>query len=263
MAAARPGNYAEQARTYDLTRGASPTVVRAVTKDLGQADGSSLLDIAGGTGNYAQVFAGLGFRVTVAEASREMLAHAARKLGPGRSVAADANALPFPDRGFDRATMIHGLHLASNPDVALAEARRVVRAGPLVVVDPTRENAPLFVQEYFGLHPPPDARPSIRDIEALLGSAGFTRVVSGSLVYTDSADGSLHALHTSALHLAGPAYLRNTSFWHTIDEETRRSGLEALARDLRSGELERRVQEHLRVAIERGHETVFAAWPSV
>src|SRR5437867_24123 len=72
----RPGNYAEQARTYDYTRGASPTVVRAMGRHLGQPVGRTLLDIAGGTGNYGQVFAARGFRVFVLDASMEMLAHA-------------------------------------------------------------------------------------------------------------------------------------------------------------------------------------------
>ena len=95
----------------------------------------------------------------------------------------------------------------------------------------------------------------------MLLESGFPRVEHERLVYSDTADGSLYALHTNALHLAGRAYLRNTTFWHQLDEETRRRGLEGLARALRSGELDRRVKEHLSVAVARGHETVIAAWP--
>jgi hypothetical protein len=80
-------------------------------------------------------------------------------------------------------------------------------------------------------------------------------------VYTDTVDGSLNALHTDPLRLAGPAYLRNTSFWHRLDEDTRDAGLRALARDLRSGELKRRVEAGLRQAVQHGHGTAFAAWP--
>src|SRR5919198_3041610 len=94
---ARPGNYAEQARTYDYTRGASPTIVRAVAQPLGPP-GGVLLDIAGGTGNYAQVFQARGFDVVVLDASSEMLAHAKRKLRPpAKVVAGDAGRLPFRD----------------------------------------------------------------------------------------------------------------------------------------------------------------------
>ena len=265
MATPRPGNYAEQAKTYDLTRGASPTVVRAVAKYLGPAEGRPLLDIAGGTGNYARAFAARGFRVTVIDASPDMLAHAARKLRPGRTVAGDAQALPFGDGRFECATMINAIHLLEDRPRALREARRILRGGPLVLTAFTRENRmALFVFDYFGLEEAPAARriPNA-EIEAMLRDAGFDRVEHDAYVYTDTVDGSLNALHTNALHLAGPAYLRNTSFWHALDEETRRKGLDALARDLRSGVLERRVEDSVRTAVPSGHGTAFAAWPSV
>ena len=257
----RPGNYGVQARTYDLTRGASPTVTRAIAGELGPGEGRALLDVAGGTGNYARVLAARGFRVVVTDASFEMVSNVAGKLGSGHAVAADAARLPIRDQSFDCIMIVHGIHLMRHPDEVFREARRVVRGGPLVVVDPVRENAPLFVHEYFGLDPSPDARPSAEDIASQLERAGFARVTHERFVYTDSVDGSLHALHTSALHLAGPAYLRNTSFWYGLDDDARRRGLEGLAQDLRSGQLEARVNEHFRLAVERGHETVFAAWP--
>jgi SAM-dependent methyltransferase len=261
-ARSRPGNYAEQARTYDYTRGASPTIVRALLRFLGEPGGRTVLDVAGGTGNYGQVLAARGFRVIVVDASPEMLEHAARKLGRGACVVGDALRLPVRDAGVDAATFVHGLHLIEDQAGALAELRRVLRAGPAVVVDPTSENAALFIHEYFGRDPSPSrGRPSIETIVGKLRSAGFARIEHEQLVFTDSVDGSLHALHTSAMHLAGPAYLRNTSFWATLDEETRRAGLAALARDLRSGVLQQRVEDHMRQAVVRGHETVFAAWP--
>jgi SAM-dependent methyltransferase len=257
----RPGNYAEQARTYDYTRGASPTVVRTVAKYLG-APGGLLLDIAGGTGNYAQVFQARGFRVVVIDASVDMLVHAGRKLGAGRAVAGDAERLPIRDGAADRAIIVNAVHLIEDPLAAFREARRVLRDGPLVMTVFTKENlAALFVYEYFGLSVPITPRPPAEEISALLTAAGFSRVEHEPFVYTDTVDGSLNALHTDAMRLAGPAYLRNTSFWHRIDEETRRTGLDALARDLRSGVLERRVRESFKVAAEHGHGTVFAAWP--
>jgi SAM-dependent methyltransferase len=258
----RPGNYAEQARTYDFTRGASPTVVRALLGFLGEGAGRSLLDVAGGTGNYGQVLAARGFRVVVVDASPEMLAHAARKLGAGRAVVGDAARLPIRDAAVDLATLVHGLHLMTDPAGALAELRRVVRQGPAVVIDPTAENAQVFVHEYFGLDPSASrGRPSTEAVVEMLRAAGFERIEHAPLVYTDSVDGSLHALHTNAMHLAGPAYLRNTSFWAGLDDATRQAGLATLARDLRSGVLQDRVDAHMRQAVLRGHETVFAAWP--
>jgi SAM-dependent methyltransferase len=257
----RPGEYAIQSRTYDLTRGASPTVVRALSARLGPPQGRSLLDIAGGTGNYARVFQARGFRIRLVDAEIAMLAHAVRKLGLGVCVAGDAQGLPFRGEAFDCAVMVNAVHLLDDAGLAFREARRVLRSGPLVLTAFTRENlAGLFVYEYFGLDAPRTGRPANAEFEAMLRTAGFVRVESAPYVYTDTVDGSLNALHTNALHLAGPAYLRNTSFWYSLDEQTRR-GLQALARDLRSGSLERRVQESYRLAVGSGHGTVLVAWP--
>jgi SAM-dependent methyltransferase len=260
--AQRPGNYTEQAKTFDLTRGASPTIVRALVKHLGPAGGRTLLDVAGGTGNYAMALASRGFRVIVADASTAMLVHATRKLGTGRSVAGDAEALPIRSGAIDCAVMVNALHLLADPGGALREIRRCLHNGPLLLTAFTRENmSALFVYQYFGLDAPPTRRPASTVVAEMLRAAGFARVHPERYVYTDTVDGSLNALHTNALHLAGPAYLRNTSFWYRLDDDTRRRGLAALARDLRSGVLEERVKASMREAADSGHGTLFAAWP--
>ena len=258
----RPGKYAEQAKTYDRTRGASPTVIRTLSGQLGAPDHRTLLDIAGGTGNYGQAFQARGFRVYILDAEFEMLRRAAAKLPRGRCVGGDAVQLPFKDASFDCAIVVNAIHLFEDLFGALREARRVIGNGPLVLTAFTEENnASLFVHEYFGLESLPSSQVAARELERLLTQTGFRTVRHEPFVYTDTVDGSLNALHTNALHLAGPAYLRNTSFWHRLDEETRRKGLEALAADLRSGVLEKRVQESFQLAATVGHGTVFAAWP--
>jgi SAM-dependent methyltransferase len=258
----RPGNYAVQAKSYDLTRGASPTVVRALAKHLGEPDGRLLLDIAGGTGNYAQVLEARGFRVVVVDAELEMVRHAARKLRASRCVVGDATALPFRDRSFDCATLVNAVHLIDDVREAFQTARRILRTGPFVLTSFSKENAaPLFVHEYFGLDSGSAGDLSNAELESILREAGFDRVDQEPFVYLDAVDGSIPALHTNALYLAGPAYLRNTSVWHRLDDRTRRRGLQALAADLRSGVLEARVKESFQAAAQVGHGTLFAAWP--
>jgi hypothetical protein len=145
---------------------------------------------------------------------------------------------------------------------ALREVRRVVRAGPVVLTAFTRENLrSLFVYEYFGLSEPITARPPAHAMEAHLREAGFGSVEYSTYVYTDTVDGSLNALHTDPALLADPAHLRNTSLWHRLDEATRRKGVEALGRDLRSGVLQERVGVSRGLAEQAGHGTAFAAWP--
>jgi SAM-dependent methyltransferase len=259
--ASRVRDYADQARTYDYTRGASPTVMRSLGKYLGDAGERSLLDIAAGTGNYSQALAARGFRVFALDREFEMLAYAARKLGPGRCIVGDAMALPISDGAVDCATTVSALHHFEDPLAGLKEARRVLREGPLAVAAFTRENlVPLFVYEYFGASWPA-RRMEEEDILAMMEEAGFRRVERQRLVYTDTVDGTIPSLHTDPMHLAGPAYLRNTNLWRRADEDARRKGLEALAHDLRSGRLAERVKESYQLALEYGHVTVFAGWP--
>lgn len=258
----RPGRYDEQAETYDLTRGASPTLVRALLGHLGDGSGRSLLDAAGGTGNYAVAMAARGFRVTVLDAQMAMLAPAAPKIGPGHAVAGDVHALPLADRSFDSAMLVNAIHLLARPALALGELRRVVREGPLLVTAFTRENlASLFVFEYFGLRDEIDRRMSNAELDGIFRDAGFGTIVHEAYTYTDTHDGSLNALHIDATLLADPGRLCNTSFWYRLDEDARRRGIAALRRDLRSGALEARVHESSQTAGRHGHGTLFAAWP--
>jgi len=259
----RPGNYAEQARTYDLTRGASTTVARTIARFLGPPEGQRLLDIAGGTGNYARVMQARGFDAYVTDVAPAMLARSVPKIGPGRQVVADAVALPFGDATFDRAIIVTAIHLIRPPMRALEEARRVLRDGPLVVAAFTRENVrPLFIRDYFPTgHIPFDENPPREELLAWMREAGFGRVEWERFVYLDSADGSLVSLHTDPNRLAGPAYLRNTSFFQRLPEDQRAQGLARLAEDLRSGLLEEKVRRAFEESVREGHGTVFACWP--
>ena len=94
------------------------------------------LDIAGGTGDVAFRVAeasGPGTAVTVADINTEMLAvgrERAEKTGRDVTfIEGNAEALPFPDRSFDAATIAFGIRNVPRIDLALAEAHRVLRHG--------------------------------------------------------------------------------------------------------------------------------------
>lgn len=95
------------------------------------ADGTSLLDIATGPGYVAAEAKRRGWAPVGIDFSEAMVAMA-RKLSPGIEFQiGDAEALSFRDAAFDRAVMNFGiLHLAQ-PDTAVREAHRVLRAGGL------------------------------------------------------------------------------------------------------------------------------------
>jgi len=235
-------------------------MVRALASALGPPEGGALLDVGGGTGNYAQVFQARGFRVRVLDAQLAMLSRASAKLGPGSAVVGDAHALPFRDASFDRAMLVSALHLFAEPVRALQETRRVLRPGGVLALQAftAENNAVLFVHEYFEASLPGATAAAH---EAMLREAGYRDVSRRPLVYADTADGSLAALHTDPFSLAGAAYLRNTSFWHRLSDEQRERGLQRLEQDLRSGRLAERVEQSFRRAALAGHGTVFTARP--
>src|SRR5947208_10339688 len=147
-------DYTRQSEHYDETRGASPSVVRALRSALAGAPGGRLADVGGGTGNYALAFAREGWDPLVVDASPAMLARAAAK--GLRTLEADAQRLPLADESFDAVLMISMLHHVDDPHRALTEARRILRpGGRLVLKGFTGEDADsLWILEYF-----PSSRP--------------------------------------------------------------------------------------------------------
>lgn len=132
-------DYDAWAKTYDDTRGASPSVLQSLLKALGPPAGRSLVDIGGGTGNFARALADGGFEVTLCDYSPEMARRAARKLGAASVAVADAPHLPFRDGAFDCAISVNVLGHVEDWRGMLREARRVIREGPYVMKTSTQE----------------------------------------------------------------------------------------------------------------------------
>ncbi|MCC7483769.1 MAG: bifunctional demethylmenaquinone methyltransferase/2-methoxy-6-polyprenyl-1,4-benzoquinol methylase UbiE [Burkholderiales bacterium] len=113
--------------------------------------GARVLDIAGGTGDLARLFArrvGAGGEVILTDINAAMLAHGRdRLLDEGRLVPVvrcDAERLPFPAGHFDCVSVAFGLRNMTRKDAALAEMRRVLRpGGRLLVLEFSRVWAPL------------------------------------------------------------------------------------------------------------------------
>jgi SAM-dependent methyltransferase len=95
------------------------------------SSGTRLLDVASGPGYVAAAAASLGASAIGVDFSSEMVRLAAGRYPGLVFQEGDAEALAFPDESFDAVTLNFGvLHLA-RPDVALAEARRVLVPGGL------------------------------------------------------------------------------------------------------------------------------------
>jgi len=103
--------------------------------------GARVLDLAGGTGDLARLFAdaaGPSGLVVLTDINGAMLAEGRDKLldrGLGLDVVqCDAERLPFRDRAFDVVSIAFGLRNVTRKDDALAEMRRVLAPGGVAVV---------------------------------------------------------------------------------------------------------------------------------
>ena len=110
-----------------------------------------VLDIAGGTGDLARAFArrvGPEGQVWLTDINGSMLSIGRDRLlddGLAQPVAqCDAEALPFPDRIFDRVSVAFGLRNMTRKEAALREMHRVlVPGGRLLVLEFSRVWKPL------------------------------------------------------------------------------------------------------------------------
>jgi demethylmenaquinone methyltransferase/2-methoxy-6-polyprenyl-1,4-benzoquinol methylase len=113
--------------------------------------GSAVLDLAGGTGDLARLFAArVGATGTVIHtdingamlsAGRDRLLDAGLVLP---TVQCNAEALPFASRAFDCVSIAFGLRNVTRKELALAEMQRVLRpGGTALVLEFSRVAAPL------------------------------------------------------------------------------------------------------------------------
>jgi SAM-dependent methyltransferase len=233
-------DYSNQARTYDETRAASPSVLGPLREALAGAPGRRLVDIGGGTGNYARALRDEGWDPVVVDREPGMLARAA---GKGlETIEGDAQRLPLADESFDAAMLVSMLHHVEDPAAALAEAQRVLRpGGHLALMVFTREDTEeSWLSDYF-----PSTRAwmlethSTRD-ELLALLPGARRI---DVVYRDLVDGSLAALQAFPEKIVDPAWHRQTSYFERLQRdhpEELRTGLARLRDDVETGSAPRR-----------------------
>jgi ubiquinone/menaquinone biosynthesis C-methylase UbiE len=141
------------------------------------------LDLGCGTGRNLPLYAG-DVRVIGIDPSSDGLARARRRAPGALLVRAAAEALPFRDDAFD--TVVSGLVLCSvtDPPRALAEARRVLRAGgELRALEHVRSRHPRWarVQDAIqpawtwfagGCHPNRDTERSVEAAGFVIGAEG-------------------------------------------------------------------------------------------
>ncbi len=106
-------------------------------KRLLPAAGGNLLELGAGAGRNTPRYSGYE-RVTLLDYSRTQLEQAKSRLGVSeryRYVAADIYRLPFVNGLFDGATMIRTLHHMAEPQLSLAQVRRVLEPGAAFILE--------------------------------------------------------------------------------------------------------------------------------
>ena len=121
----------------------------------GVRPGFKVLDIAGGTGDLAKVFAakaGVSGEVWLTDINESMLRVGRdRLLNNGMStptLLCDAEKLPFDDNYFDRVSVAFGLRNMTHKDAALAEMHRVLKPGGKLLVLEFSKVVPLLQKPY-------------------------------------------------------------------------------------------------------------------
>ena len=128
-------DWARRGRAQGMERGHFVRGVQAL-EAIPLTSGSPSLDLGCGNGWAARWLRGrTGGPSVGVDAAAEMVAEAVRAGGRGLSFARAAfEALPFADAGFSQVFSMEALYYADDLDVALGEARRVLRPGGTLTV---------------------------------------------------------------------------------------------------------------------------------
>ena len=123
-------SFGRVAGIYDATRwaGIPAEIMEKLLNTMRErfAGCRTILDIGTGTGRFAAYFNDSGFNVVGIDVSLSMMAKA-REKKLRNLVRTDAHRLPFRDRTFDGAIMIHVLHLVHDWVQVVREVGRVTR----------------------------------------------------------------------------------------------------------------------------------------
>lgn len=123
----------ELAAEYDVYRSGYSRALYEVLSEYGFKPGSTVLDVACGTGMASEPLEKRGLRVTALDISEPMLDKARIRLKESKLVVGDAEKLPFKDGSFDAVICAQAIHWVDQR-VALAEMARVTAPGGRVAI---------------------------------------------------------------------------------------------------------------------------------
>ncbi len=169
-------------------------VLMALLPRLGVGPGTSLLDVACGSGLAVRVADGMGAQVAGIDAAAELVAVARERTPTADLRVGSMFDLPWTDEHFDAVVSVNGIW--GGCGAALDEAYRVLRPGGLIAISFWGQGPPLDIREVFKVfaaHAPQQHRDSMRRLnniaapgiaEEMLEASGFSVLERGGRIST-------------------------------------------------------------------------------
>jgi ubiquinone/menaquinone biosynthesis C-methylase UbiE len=228
---------------YNSYRNADIRIVTILKELLGLPEGSTIVDVGAGTGNYTNALASMCYKIKAVEPSEVMR----EQFIPSPNVewfAGSAASIPLPDASVDGLISTLAVHHFPDLSAAATEMWRVCGNGPMVLftIDP-RRGEPFWFREYF---------PGIynRMFDVLVPVEELISVFTGNhdavaRIHTfplpcDLSDLNMHAGWNRPEIYLDPAAQRGMSGFAMSDHSEVQDGLNLLSRDLETGEWEKR-----------------------
>lgn len=135
----KKADYRKISATYDKARPISEQNLekwlKLISEKIGYRQNVEFLDLGCGTGRFSiPMAARLGYTVTAADSSMEMLSKAKDKEGSTQVTwdIQDATSLSYPDRSFDVVFMSHLLHHVDEPLKVVRECYRILKPSGII-----------------------------------------------------------------------------------------------------------------------------------
>lgn len=233
----RSVDYDHIAPTYDRRyeqnqyAGVEQALLEFVNRDSGQ----QVLEVGCGTGHWLQVLHAWGLNGAGLDASAEMLARAQAGLPGIALVQGRAERLPWTAESFDRVFCINALHHFVDKQAFLAEARRILRPGGMMLtvgLDPHRGTDQWYVYEYFPGSAEIDKQrfPASSTIREWMHNVGFQNCVTGQVQHFATRLPARQALEQGRLDKT------RTSQLSILTEEEYQRGIQRIRLDLEHAE---------------------------
>ena len=228
----RRADYGQIAETYDAVRPLSEGILELwmtlISEGVGPRDRVEFLDLGCGTGRFSiPVAARLGYSVTGADNSEEMLEKARNKEGGDRvkwSVE-DATQLSHPNASFDVVFISHLLHHLDEPLGVVRECFRVLRPGGVILnrYGPMEDIRDDPEHRFFlgSVEIDESRTPTVDQVEEWFETAGFNEI---------STEVIAQQTYRSAEERLRNAGLGCTSVLTLVDQSAFEEGLEAFRR---------------------------------